>query len=97
MAQRLHGVRNRYNEVDFVRDYGWWTIYSSGGDPWIVTADRSELRPGLDRPRFCNYTPVFVEVFSPLARLDQKTAFWLWLAAQILCVGGAVLYAGARQ
>jgi hypothetical protein len=91
IAQRLHGIRHRYNEVDFVRDYGWWTIYSSGGDPWIVTANRSELRPGLDRPRFCNYTPVFVEVFSPLARLDQKTAFWLWLCAQILCVGGAVL------
>jgi Glycosyltransferase family 87 len=91
IAQRLHGVRHRYNEVDFVRDYGWWTIYSSGGDPWIVTANKTELRPGLERPRFCNYTPVFVEVFSPLARLDQKTAFWLWLSAQILCVGGAVL------
>ena len=91
IAQRLHGVRHRYNEVDFVRDYGWWTIYSSGGDPWIVTANKTELRPGLERPRFCNYTPVFVEVFSPLARLDQKTAFWLWLSAQILCVGAAVL------
>jgi len=91
LAERLHGVRHRYQDVDFVRDYGWWTIYASGGDPWIVQTTKTELRPGLVRPRFCNYTPVFVEVFSPLARLDQITAFWLWLSVQMLCVGGAVL------
>jgi hypothetical protein len=91
LAQRLHGVRHRYQDVDFVRDYGWWTVYASGGDPWIVQTTKTELRPGLERPRFCNYTPLFVELFSPLARLDQVTAFWIWLSVQMLCVGGAVL------
>ena len=91
LAQRLHGVRHRYQDVDFVRDYGWWTVYASGGDPWIVQTTRTELRPGLERPRFCNYTPLFVELFSSLARLDQVTAFWIWLSVQMLCVGGAVL------
>ncbi|MGA7873382.1 MAG: glycosyltransferase family 87 protein [Candidatus Binatus sp.] len=41
--------------------------------------------------RGCNYTPAFVEIFSPLARLDQKTAFWIWQAAQLLCLVTAVL------
>ena len=41
--------------------------------------------------RGCNYTPAFIEMFSPLARLDQKTAFWIWQAAQILCMVIAVL------
>ncbi len=90
LAQRLHGVRRRYEEVDFSRDYGWWTVYSSGGDPWQVRTSLAELRPGLERPRFCNYTPFFVEVFSPLARLHRKAAFWLWLSVQVLCLGGAI-------
>jgi Glycosyltransferase family 87 len=91
LAQRLHGVSSRYEDVDFSRDYGWWTVYSSGGDPWRVRATIVELRPGVERPRFCNYTPFFVEVFSPLARLRRKAAFWLWLSAQVLCLGGAVV------
>lgn len=91
LAQRLHGVQHRYEDVDFSRDYGWWTVYSSGGDPWQVLTTKVELRPGVERPRFCNYTPFFVEVFSPLARLHRKLAFWLWLSAQMLCVAGAVI------
>ena len=72
LAQRLHGVRHRYEDVDFSRDYGWWTVYSTGGDPWQVLPTNIELRPGVERPRFCNYTPFFVEGFSPLARLHRK-------------------------
>ena len=39
----------------------------------------------------CNQPPTFIETFSPLARLDRKTAFWIWHAAQFLCVIAAVL------
>ncbi|MGA7873613.1 MAG: glycosyltransferase family 87 protein [Candidatus Binatus sp.] len=56
-----------------------------------MQATKPELRPGLERPRFCNYTPFFVVEFSPLARLAQKTAFWVWLSGQMLCLVVAVL------
>ncbi len=90
-AQRLRAVSHRYNNVDFVFYYGWWTDYSSGGDPWIVHPELSELRPGVVRPHYCNNTPFFVELFSPLARLDQPAAFWTWQTAQLLCLAFAVL------
>ncbi|MGH7923940.1 MAG: hypothetical protein ACREQH_05025 [Candidatus Binatus sp.] len=61
-------MAQRYDDVDFAIFYGWWTDYSAGGDPWKVQATKPELRSGLERPHFCNYTPFFVEVFSPLAR-----------------------------
>jgi hypothetical protein len=82
LAQRLHAVSHRYDEFDFTVFYGWWTDYSSGGDPWM------DLRGPM---RGCNYTPAFVEIFSPLARLDQKTAFWIWQAGQLLCLVTAML------
>ncbi|HMD05841.1 MAG TPA: glycosyltransferase family 87 protein [Candidatus Binatus sp.] len=91
LTQRLRAVTDRYDDIDFIFFYGWWTDYSTGGDPWKVQAAKTELRPGLERQRYCNYTPFFVEVFSRLARLDQKTAFWLWLIAQMLCAVAAVL------
>jgi len=91
LTQRLRAATHRYDDIDFATFYGWWTDYSSGGDPWVVTHERIELRPGLSRPRNCNYTPFFVEVFRPFARLYQKTAFWSWLAVQMLCVVAAVL------
>ena len=91
LAQRIRAVTHRYDDVDFAIFYGWWTDYSSGGDPWVVQSKKIDLRPGLSRPHYCNYTPFFVEVFSPLARLDQKTAFWIWEAAQMICLVAAVL------
>jgi hypothetical protein len=91
LAQRLRADSHRYNDVDFCFYYGWWTDYSTGGDPFVVQSKAIELRPGLSRPRYCNNTPFFVEVFSPLARLDQKTAYWTWQAGQILCLVAAVL------
>ncbi len=91
LAQRIRAVSHRYDDVDFSFFYGWWTDYSTGGDPWLVSLKQTDLRPGLSRPRYCNYSPFFVEVFSPLARLDQKTAFWIWEAAQMLCLAATVL------
>jgi hypothetical protein len=82
LAQRLHTISHRYDQFDFVVFHGWWTDYSSGGDPW--TDQRGPMRG-------CNYTPAFIEIFSPLARIDQQTAFWIWQAAQILCMAIAVL------
>jgi Glycosyltransferase family 87 len=90
-VQHVRAVTHRYDDVDFIFFYGWWTDYSNGGDPWLVHTRPTELRSGLERQRYCNYTPFFVEVFSPLARLDQKTAFWIWLTAQMLCLVAAVL------
>jgi len=82
LVQHLHAVSHRYDQFDFSVFYGWWTDYSSGGNPW------TDLRgPMLG----CNYTPFFIGIFSPLARLDQKTAFWIWQAAQILCMVIGVL------
>ena len=77
LAQRLRAVPHRYDDVDFVFDYGWWTDYSSGGDPWqCVHHQGSNCGPVSSVHAICNNTPFFVEVFSPLARLDQKPAFW---------------------
>jgi hypothetical protein len=82
LAQRLHAISHRYDQFDFVVFYGWWGDYSNGGDPW--TDQRGPMHG-------CNYTPAFIEIFSPLARIDQQTAFWIWQAAQILCMVIAVL------
>jgi hypothetical protein len=82
LIQRLHTVSNRYDQFDFVVFHGWWTDYLNGGNPWT-----DQRGPMLG----CNYTPAFIEIFSPLARLDQKTAFWIWQSAQILCMVIAVL------
>jgi hypothetical protein len=82
LAQRLPAVSHRYDQFDFTVFYGWWSDYSSGGDPW------TDMRGPMHG---CNQPPSFVETFSPLARLDRKTAFWIWQAAQFLCVVAAVL------
>jgi hypothetical protein len=82
LAQHLHAISHRYDQFDFSVFYGWWSDYSSGGNPWT---DQTGPMRG------CNYTPAFVEVFSPLARLDQKTAIWIWQAAQLLCLLTAML------
>ena len=82
LIQRLHSVSHRYDQFDFVVFHGWWTDYLNGGNPW--TDQRGPMRG-------CNYTPAFIEVFSPLAWLDQKTAFWIWQAVEILCMVIAVL------
>jgi hypothetical protein len=82
LVQRLHAISHRYDQFDFSVFYGWWTDYSSGGNPW------TDLRGPM---RGCNYTPFFIGIFSPLARLDQKTAFWIWQTAQIVCMVTAVL------
>ena len=82
LAQRLHAIADRYDQFDFTVFYGWWTDYLHGGNPWT---DMSGPMRG------CNYTPAFVEIFSPLARLDQQTAFWIWQIAHLLCIVTAVL------
>ena len=82
LAQRLPAISHRYNQFDFTVFYGWWSDYSSGGDPW------TDMRGPMHG---CNQPPSFIETFSPLARLDRKTAFWIWQAAQFLCVVAAVL------
>ena len=45
LAQRLRAVSHRYDDVDFNFYYGWWTDYSSGGDPWMVSRKRSSCGP----------------------------------------------------
>jgi Glycosyltransferase family 87 len=82
LAQRLPAVSHRYDQFDFSVFYGWWSDYSSGGDPW------TDMRGPM---RGCNQPPTFIEIFSPLVRLDRKTAFWIWQAVQFLCVVTAVL------
>ena len=52
---------------------------------------RSSCGPVLTRPHYCSNTPFLVEIFSPLARFDQKTAFWIWQTAQMMCLVAAVL------
>ena len=82
LAQRLPAISHRYNQFDFTVFYGWWSDYSSGGNPW------TDMRGPMHG---CNQPPSFIETFSPLARLDRKTAFWIWQAVQFLCVVAAVL------
>lgn len=82
LAQRLRAVSHRYDHFDFLVFYGWWTDYSGGGNPWT-----DQRGPMLG----CNYTPAFIEIFSPLAHVQQKTAFWLWQGAQVLCMAAAML------
>ena len=82
LVQRLHAVSHRYDQFDFLNFYAWWTDYASGGNPWT---DQRGVMHG------CNYTPAFVEIFSPLSRLDRNTAFWVWQSGQLLCLFTAVL------
>ena len=91
LAQRVPAASHRYEDLDFETFYGWWTDYSSGFDPWIGQTKQVDSKPHLSRRRDCNNTPFFIEIFSPLARLDQKTAFWVWEASQTICLVVAVI------
>jgi hypothetical protein len=91
LAQRIPAASHRYDDLDFVTFYGWWTDYSSGINPWVGQSKQVDSQQHLSPRRDCNYTPFFVEVFSPLARLDQRTAFWIWEASQMICLVVAVL------
>jgi hypothetical protein len=91
LAQRIPAASHRYDDLDFETFYGWWSDYSSGINPWVGQSEQVDSRPRISRPRGCNYTPFFVEVFSPLAHLDQKTAFWIWESLQMMCLVAAVL------
>ena len=91
LAQRVPAASHRYEDLDFETFYGWWTDYSSGLDPWIGQTKQVDSKPHLARRGGCNNTPFFIEIFSPLARLDQKTAFWVWEASQTICLVAAVM------
>ena len=91
LAQRIPAASQRYNDLDFETFYGWWTDYSNGLNPWVGQSKQVDSRPRLSRSSNCNNTPFFIEVFSPLARLDQKTAFWVWEGGQLICLLAAVL------
>jgi hypothetical protein len=91
LAQRIPAASHRYDDLDFDTFYGWWTDYSNGINPWVGQSKQVDSQHHLSRRRDCNYTPFFVEVFSPFARLDQKTAFWFWEVTQMICLVAAVL------
>jgi hypothetical protein len=75
-AQRLEGFDWRYAKPDFRIFYSWGIDRLDGRDIWAEPAV-GIVRPGINR-RFCNFTPFFVEAFTPLARLSQRTGHLVW-------------------
>jgi len=88
----LYGNRGRYEAIDFRYFYGWWTEVSNGVDPYRPLAKALPAEVPPDKLlRFCNNTPVFVLLFSPLSSLPQSAAFWLWQIVQLSCLILAVV------
>src|SRR5712692_4033716 len=50
--------------------YLWTKRFSSGINPWLA------------RPH-CLYPPAFLILLSPLTRLSQQSAYWIWQAVQV--------------
>ncbi|HVA81471.1 MAG TPA: glycosyltransferase family 87 protein [Candidatus Binataceae bacterium] len=84
-AQRLEGFDWRYTKPDFRIFYSWGIDRLDGRDIWAEPA-AGMVRPGISR-RFCNFTPFFVEAFTPLAHLSQRTGHRVW---QGIVLGGLI-------
>ena len=81
-VSRIHSDSSRYQHHDFDWYYTWGAEYSVGESPWTSTVPSGEIRPGLARAAYCNYTPFAVKTMAWLARFPQKTAHLIWLYLQ---------------
>ena len=70
IAHTLYVFRFRYHEMAFDLYYLWTKRFSSGINPWLA------------RPH-CLYPPAFLILLSPLTRLSQQSAYWIWQAVQV--------------
>ncbi len=76
IAHVLYENRLRYQQVGFNDYFKWWSQFNHGLNTW---------RHG------CNYTPFFIVVFAPLARLDRQLAYWIWQGAQLAALLAALV------
>lgn len=88
-VQRLDRFAYRYDRFNFSSFYNWGDEYNRGEPVWTAVRPRRKLQ--FTAEYFCNYTPFFVETFSPLARLDEKTAHTLWQLTQVAALVAALL------
>jgi Glycosyltransferase family 87 len=79
---RIHADSPRYQHHDFDWYYTWGAEYSAGEALWTPAVASGEVRPGLARMPYCNYTPFAVKTMAWLARLPQQTAHIIWLYLQ---------------
>ncbi|MGH7815574.1 MAG: glycosyltransferase family 87 protein [Candidatus Binataceae bacterium] len=89
-AHRLHESRHRWAAGNFAVYYAWGAMNEIGEPLWGPRAATGFVRPGLKRPKRCNYTPFFIECFRPFARFSQPAAFWMWEALQLLSLAAAI-------
>ncbi len=84
LVASLYGNRERYHRADFQLYYAWWSEFRSGLNPYrLPRSVIASAIPGGTIAGFCNYTPAFVVLLSPLAALAQQPAYWTWLAVQL--------------
>ncbi|HJU28748.1 MAG TPA: glycosyltransferase family 87 protein [Candidatus Binataceae bacterium] len=88
-AQRLDRFAYRYDRFNFSSFYNWGDEYNRGEPVWASVRPRRKLQ--FTAEYFCNYTPFFVETFSPLSRLDEKTAHTVWQLTQVAVLVAALL------
>jgi|SRR5208282_420410 len=88
-ARRIAGFSWRYSRPDFRTFYSWSIDRRDGKNIWTEPAV-GMVRPGMIR-RFCNFTPFFVEAFSPLARFNAPTAHAIWQGVLLTSLVGALV------
>jgi hypothetical protein len=76
IAHVLYENRLRYDQMAFNDYFEWWSEFNHGVNTW---------RQG------CNYTPLFIVLFAPLARLDHQVAYWIWQSLQVAALLAAVV------
>lgn len=102
LARALYQDRFRYDKSDFYSYYAWSRDLRTGGDPWAPPsfsprpeaaggAAAPDAARGAGRLPYCNYTPAFCLVFSPLTLLEPPNAYWIWQALQIGSLALAIL------
>lgn len=82
VASTLYKNRGRFERADFDLYYHWWLEHRVGIDPWrpmVGAAGTAKIR----RVTYCDYTPFFIALFSPMAALEVHTAYWAWLGIQL--------------
>ncbi|MFZ0889021.1 MAG: glycosyltransferase family 87 protein [Candidatus Binataceae bacterium] len=94
VASTLYKNRGRFERADFDLYYHWWLEYRVGIDPWrpMLGAGAAKIRTAT----YCNYTPAFVMLLSPMAAFKVHTAYWIWLAIQIAALALAIAMLARR-
>ncbi len=88
----LWNYRGRANQIDFSHYYVSALAMRQGIDPYVTDLTPLATSLGLDvaEMNHATYPPTFVLCFEPLTLLSPLSAYWLWIAMNVLFLATAL-------